>query len=57
MKSYLGEASAMKLTNLGEIIAERKFVMRTDSGTEREVLEFTRSYCTTLRKTIMKQAI
>ena len=28
----------MKVTSLGEIIAERKFVMRTDSGTEREVL-------------------
>jgi hypothetical protein len=48
MKSYLGGASAMKLTSLGEIIAERKFVMRTDSGTQREVLEFTREPATVL---------
>jgi hypothetical protein len=38
LKSYLGGASAMNLTSLGEIIADRKLVMRTDSGTEREVL-------------------
>lgn len=28
----------MKLTDLSEIIAERKFVIRSDSGTEHEVL-------------------
>jgi hypothetical protein len=30
----------MKLPSLGEIIADGKLVMRTDSGTEREVLGF-----------------
>jgi hypothetical protein len=38
MESRLEGALGMELTDLGEIIAERKFVLRNDSGTASEVL-------------------